>query len=260
MFSTLPTLWLVALLGGAPSGSDERRALVMDFGAGAWLGVSVADVDKDDALKQKLPEERGVLVTSVEKDSPAERAGLKAEDILWSFRGEPLQSVAQLRRLVEETPPGREVRLEYYRNGSPQSTRVSLEGRPGRRSAFRFAWPDFELALPGERDRHRIQIGPQRRLGVSVTPLTGQLEEHFGAKEGGLLVTQVETGSPAEKAGIKAGDVLVRIDGKRLRDADDLRSELAEADSEVSLDIVRERRPLTVKARLETRASGRRKL
>jgi len=263
MFFTLPTLWLVAHFAGATSPGDERRALVMDFGARAWLGVGIADVDREARDKHKLPEERGVLITDVEKDSPAERAGLKEDDVLWSFRGEPLHSAAELRRLVEETPPGREVRLEFYRSGALQSARVSFEERRGR-SAFHFRIPDFELALPRHLDRlrapDRFEIAPQRRLGVSVISLTDQLAEHLGAKEGGVLVTEVEAGSSAETAGLKAGDVLVRANGKRLGDPDDLRAELAEADAEVTIDVVRERKPLTLKARVEPRASGRRRL
>ncbi len=264
MFLTLPTLWLVAHLAGTTSPGDERRGLLMDFGAGAWLGVSIADVDGEARGKHQLPEERGVLITEVEEDSPAERAGLKTDDVLWSFRGAALYSAAELRRLVEETPPGREVRLEFYRGGALQSARVSVEERRGR-SAFRFRMPDFELALPRDLDRHRLRdrieiTTPQRRLGVSVISITGQLAEHFGAKEGGVLVTEVEAGSSAEKAGLKAGDVLVRANGKRLGDPSDLRAELAEADAEVAVDIVRERKPLTLKVRVESRASGRRRL
>jgi serine protease Do len=265
MFLTLPSLWLVAALASASGAGDERRGLVMDFGAGAWLGVGVAEVDADAVREHKLPQERGVLVTSVEKESPAAEAGLREGDVLWSFRGEPLYSVAQLKRLVEETPAERRVRVEFYRGGSLQSAEISLERRRrGARSRLRLPGLEFDLALPRDWDEPRvfgrIEIGGPRRLGVSVTPLTEQLEDYFGARDGGLLVTEVEPGSAAEKAGLKAGDVLVRVDGKRVFDAGDLRSALAEAPSEVAIDLIRDRKPLGVKASLGSARSTRRKL
>lgn len=247
-----------ALLAGAISALPMVagvQAVYFEARDVGFLGVHVAEVDQRTASRLKLPRERGVLVLAVQDNSPAKVGGLQVDDVLWTFRDEPLHSVAQLRRLLRETPPGRSVSIEFYRNGSVQGTGITV-ARHAYDGEFRLDLPDFHLSLP----RDFLRFGPfamvsRPRLGVSVVPLTQQLADHLGA-QGGLLVTVVEHASAAEKAGIRAGDVIQRIDGRSLASVADLRNAL-EDKKEVALELVRDHKTRTVTVSLaESRLRG----
>jgi S1-C subfamily serine protease len=249
-------------------GDREVRVLI---GRGASLGVSLHEVSAGDTSRLRLPEERGALVTKVEPDSPAAAAGLQADDVIVSYQGEPVHSAAQLSRMVRETPGGRKVTLEVSRGGSTQKLTATL--REGRRNV----WPgdfNFDVPLPaidirpprpprpprlpaGERgdfDFHELWGGRRGRLGLTYQELTDQLARYFKV-EGGLLVTSVNEGSPAAAAGVQAGDVILRANGKAVRSSDDLREQLdgAEPGSEMTLGLQRDGRALEVKAKLAER-------
>ena len=260
------------IVKGAAAGEDkDRRVEVVRIGGGAYLGVRLEDVGKDDVARLKLPEERGALVKSVEKDTPAEKAGLKEGDVILRYQGESVLSAAQLARLVRETPPGRTVSLEVNRAGGTQKLSATLE--EGRRLHF---GGDFEVPVPPEpplppevpeafrledlgrgrrllwRDRWS-ERGP-RKLGIRYQEIEGQLAEYFRLTEReGVLVTSVEEGSPAAQGGIKAGDVVLKFAGKTVRDGDDLRSALdaARPGDEVVLTVQRDGKPLDLKVKLE---------
>ena len=93
---------------------------------------------------------------------------------------------------------------------------------------------------------------PRGRLGVQVNELTPQLAEYFGVKDGGVLVSSVTGDSPADKAGVKAGDVITSLNGGRVRDGDDLIDQLREKEGEVTVGILRDKKESTVKATLES--------
>jgi len=282
MFHVIPALSVLAVLAGArgaeaPRIEEERaevraRAEIDGEGVSWWssrehgrLGVTISDVDSESVKDLKLPEERGTRITRVEDGSPAEAAGLSENDVIWEFRGEPVWSVSQLRRLVEETPVGREVSLRYYRDGALKS--AELRPRSGSGAGARVVGPnfsfDFDGDLPGLRGLDglaRLDILRRPRLGLTVNPLSEQLADFFGSPQGGVLVTSVDPDSPAQKAGVRAGDVIQKIDGRLIESALDLREALSDA-GEVTLEIVRDKKPLTLKANLErkaTRGGGRR--
>lgn len=253
------------------------------IGGGGGLGVSLDEVGADDASRLRLPEERGALVRSVEPDSPAAAAGLQTEDVIVSYQGQPVQSAAQLSRMVRETPAGRKVALEVSRGGATQKLTATL--RDGRRGLltpdFDF---DFDVPLPaidirpprpprapraprppaGEWDDFDVRElwgGRRGRLGLTYQELTDQLARYFKV-EGGLLVSSVKEGSPAAAAGVQAGDVIVRANGKAVRSSEDLRDQLdgAEPGAEVTLGLQREGRALEVKAKLSESDGGARRV
>jgi serine protease Do len=269
---------------GAPGdGQDKvRRVEVIRMG-GARLGVQIGDVDKDDVSRLKLPYERGAVVTSVEDESPAAKAGLKKDDVIVSYQGEGIESVRQLSRMVRETPPGRTVALEVSRGGSIQKLSATLDEGSGR-----FSWGDLDVPTPGvpriapvppippvppvpadvfkwkARDGgHDFAFGPHelmgpgaRRLGISFQDVSGQLAKYFHApQETAVLVVSVDEGSAAEKAGLKAGDLIVRFAGRDIRDTDDLRSEVRRATDgkEVTIGVQRDGKPVELKATLRDR-------
>ncbi|MFQ5777644.1 MAG: PDZ domain-containing protein [Terriglobia bacterium] len=234
--------------------NQQREARVFFLGGSARLGVHVSDITAEKAKELELPGEYGALVESVEEDSPAARAGLAENDVILEFAGERVRSVAHLRRLVRETPPGRTVALEVSRDGRTQSLQATLEER----SRLHLQMPDFDvqrivprIRIPGI----RVEALRRRpRLGISGGELTDQLAEYFGVQQGkGVLVREVLAGSAAAKAGLKAGDVIIRLGEEEISSVRELRHALARAhgDSKVTLTIVRDRREQTVEVELE---------
>jgi serine protease Do len=217
--------------------------------APGWLGLSMTDVTSDKVSALKLKEERGVEIVTVMPDSPAAKAGLKEHDVVLEFNGARVDSVEQLQRLVREIPSGRTVNLTISRDGNVQNVQAKL----GERSEYHYQMPngrDFVFRMPDVRiPEIRIPNLPSTgysvfsldttRLGIDVEPLSKQLGEFFGVPEGeGLLVRSVVKDSPAEKAGIKAGDVIVKMDGKKVTDARDIRSLLRDSREKKSFPVV----------------------
>ena len=267
------------LLAAAPisraAGEDtSKRVEVFRFGgAGARLGVALEDVRPEDVARLHLPEERGAVIKEVSKGSAAEKAGLKEGDVVLSFQGEKVWSAGQLRRLVRETPPGRHVSLETSRGGAVQRLAATLEESKDRELAFGDEGLEIQPPLPAmppmppmpplepllrERDggrsilRERLLDIRPGRLGLSFQEVSGQLARYFKVEDGGLLVTDVEADGPAGKAGVRAGDVVVKVDGKTVDGADDLRRAIGEAapGSDVMLTVQREGRPVELKVTL----------
>jgi serine protease Do len=196
-----------------------------------WLGVMLTDLDSEQAKGTS-----GVLVKDVREKSPAAQAGMMKDDIITDFAGEKVRSAAQLRRLVRETPVGRSVNIVVSRGGKTQTLTAKLEARhdgPMMGMGTIQAGPEpFTMPLPppGARGGRNFEYFIQRgaRLGISGDDLTTQLAEYFGVKQGkGVLVREVIVGSAAEKAGLKAGDVIVAVDGQEIASVGKLRRALA---------------------------------
>jgi membrane-associated protease RseP (regulator of RpoE activity) len=231
--------------------------------SGPWLGVVLSDIDAAKAKELKLPGETGVLVKEVREDSPAAKAGLAKDDVIVEFDGEKIRSAAQLRRLVRETPVERNVTIVVNRAGQTKSLAVKLEARHhGPRAFAGVPVPpgEFNLPVPPPHARDQefnVMIFRGARLGISGDDLTSQLAEFFGVKQGkGVLVREVIVGSAAEKGGLKAGDVIVAVDGKEVASVSKLRRALAGEKVEgekrkVSLTIVRNKQEQTLTVELD---------
>jgi serine protease Do len=247
----------------------RRVEVLRMLGGGGRLGVSLEEVGPDDVARLGLSAERGAVVTDVHEGSAAEKAGVQDGDVIVRFGGQDVWSAAQLARLVRETPPGRTVDLEVSRGGSTRKLSVALSkpdrdhlfggGPGGMGEDFHFEMPDVpELAdfpptppvPPMPPAFHRFGPGQGRRLGLSYQELGDQLARYFKV-EGGVLVIDVDEDGPAGKAGIKAGDVIVRVGGKAVKDGGDLREALRDAaeDGNATIGVQREGRSidLTVK-------------
>ena len=245
---------------GQRPGDAQRllRELMVLPGRGAQIGVSIRDVEPAEAERQKT--QGGVLVEEVLPDTPAEKAGLKASDIVVEFDLEHVRSARQFSRLVQETAPGRTVKAGIVRDGQKKDVQItpSSDSRADRIGVFpdggrlrerlgeladRLPPLDFTFDGPGR--------APAGRLGVSVSELTMQLANYFGAKEG-VLVTGVTDQSPAARAGLKAGDVITSINNKRVVSRGDLVRALQDiGEGDITIGIVREKKESTVKAKIE---------
>jgi serine protease Do len=210
-----------------PPASQAHPALRALVGRGTYLGVGVVDVDAERAKALKLKEARGAEVTMVNEETPAAKAGIKVGDVILEYNGQPVAGTKELQRLVRETPAGRQVKIELWRNGAPATVNATVEESKG---VYTFDWPFGGINLPPMPpiDIPRMVTAMQiPALGVECESLASdsQLAEFFGVKDG-LLVRSVSRNSAAEKAGIKAGDVIVKIGDTHIGNHRDLAAAL----------------------------------
>jgi serine protease Do len=227
----------------------------------SYLGVDIQDITKERATVLKLKEERGVEITLVDADAPAGKAGLRAHDVILQFNDTAVESEEQLRRLIRETPAGRTVTLGISRDGAPMKVSVQLaEHRTVvARSVPRVVLPRIPQFPRNGMDFPQFQIQTYSSvLGAQTENLTRQLGDYFGVKNGeGLLVRSVEKGSAAEKAGLKAGDVIIRADNEKITDRSDLSQILRKhrGGGPLALVVMRDKREQTITVTLPDRGS-----
>ncbi len=222
-----------------------------DGGTSAYLGVDIADVTTERLNALKLKEEKGVEVTMVDQDAPAGKAGIKEHDVILSMNGTAIESGAQLRRMIHETPAGRVVTLGLSRDGQPMSVKVQL-GDKHKEFAFNGPNPgNFQVKIPEIHvpdidipAMNMVVVTSSARSGLMVENITPQLGEFFGVKDGnGVLVRSVEKGSRAEKAGFHAGDVIVKVNGESVHDTSDFAHAVRSRNgNSVNVGVMRERK------------------
>jgi len=232
-----------------------------DEDGSGWLGVEIGEVTAEKAKDLKLTAQRGVVVMDVEPDGPAAKAGLKENDVITQYDGQVVEGTVQFRRLVRETPTGRTVALVISRNDVTQNVSVELGERSaffekrlkGKMrdfdNAFAFSMPsqDFTVAIPPVDSRTPA-------LGINAEDLSGQLGSYFGAPDGtGVLIREVRSGTAAAKAGLQAGDVIIKVDGKPVRTLADLRVVLRDKSDQksVTLGIIRKTAEMSVTVGIE---------
>lgn len=226
------------------------------------LGIGVRDVTADEAKQAGLDGIRGAWVMNVASESAAAKAGLAEGDIVVRLDGQDVRSARHLTRLVGETPAGRTVSVEYLRGGSRGQASVTLEA--ARR--LDMTWRGREPREFSFRMREPLLMGRGRaRLGIGVQDLTPQLAQYFGVKEG-VLVTQVNEGTPAARGGMKAGDVITKVHDTAVTSIGDISRALAQVEGgatvtvevsrdkaatslSVTLDKTRTRGPVTIRPR-----------
>jgi membrane-associated protease RseP (regulator of RpoE activity) len=266
----------VARAGDTPeadkNGKEMRKVVIFRSG-GSWLGVQIADVDAARAKELGLKEEMGAEVQSVSPGSPAEEAGLKEGDVITEYQGTRIEGVSQLTRLVHETPAGRNASVKFMRDGAARTVQVKVGQRDGEHDGdmekhievmggphgFAKIWHQSEDGDTPDVDVENLDdipnvinfsgmMGGRPRLGVNVDTVGKQLADYFGIKQGhGVLVTSVTKDSPGAAAGLKAGDVIVKVEDESVEDVSDLHMALRDRrDKDVHLTIVRERREQTV--------------
>jgi membrane-associated protease RseP (regulator of RpoE activity) len=232
---------------------------------GGYLGISPENIDRENMGQYGLSAPRGVGISSVSQNSPAERAGLKKGDVILQFDGEPVTSSRKLLRLLGEAAPEQSVRLTISRNNSEQQLTVTLGQRaervlragvaPDINRYFRVNPPNTPQVWNDAPGAYALGFGNNRRVGVTTTALTTQLANFFGVSGGhGLLITSISENSPASKAGLKAGDVITEVNGAKIEDSGDFIREVnRKEDGDVTLTIIRDKSERTIKVTPERR-------
>jgi serine protease Do len=234
---------------------EPDKQIVLAKTGGSFLGISVLEIDADRAKALTLKEERGVEITRVEDDSPAAKGGLKVGDVVLEYNGQRVESVAQFIRMVHETPAGREVKLAISRSGATQTVALKTAARKTMlgKDATVIEIPRIELPDIRMSDVPRAYMSWRSSVaGIEAESLDSQLAEYFGVKEG-VLVRSVVRGSAADKAGLRAGDVIVKVDDTRVTTPREIASGVRAAATRktVQLQIVRERREQSLSLAIE---------
>jgi serine protease Do len=250
--------------------TDDWNIVIGDDGS-SWLGVETHEVTADKAKELKLSAERGVVLGKIVPDSPAAKAGLKENDVVTEINGQRVEGAAQFRRMIHEIPAGRSIQLTVWRDGRTQTISATLgKSEQGRHAmkmvaptpgAFAFRMPD----IPSMEWSGGMLFGGQPRLGIDAEDISGQLGAFFGAPDGeGILVRNVNSGSPAEKAGVKAGDVITSVNGERIRTVGELREKLSvkqdDKDRTVKLGVLRNKSEISLSVELPAPAARTKRL
>src|SRR4051812_38831893 len=242
------------------SRGDAPKAFAWSFdGDGGYLGVETQEVTRENFSKFGLRDVRGVAVEKVADKSPAQAAGIQAGDVIVKFNGEDVTSARKLTRLVGEVDPEHQATLTVLRGGREQNITVTIGKRPMpefNNGNFQINMPDMgNMKLPDLKSLPQMQNLPDfqnmpdlqnmpngqfrsfslpngqgwawsavqggRQIGAGVTPLTKQLAEHFRV-DSGVMVTEVRENSPAAKAGLHAGDIILKADDRTIMNQADL--------------------------------------
>lgn len=261
-----------------PESKDKEAAKAYTFllgGSGSYLGVQTKEVTKENFAKFGLSDVRGVVIEKVIKDSPAEKAGLQDGDVIVRFNGESVTSTQKLTRLISEVAPDHKAALTVIRNGGEQDLTATITERNA--AVFQNSGTKLEnlYGLPGIPEFPTSPVDPRvwkipapskdmadaltffsnYSMGIGVTSLTKQLGEYFGVAEGkGVLINNVTKNSPAERAGLIAGDVIVEIEGQEVNsNADLLRRMSGKDEGVVNLTIIRNKNRQTISITPEKR-------
>lgn len=223
-----------------------------------YLGVGTRDIDSERAAQLKLKSAQGAEVVTVDHDAPAAKAGLRLHDVILQMNNQLIEGQAQLGRMLRQTPPGRTVTFLISRDGQQQSVTVQLADRSALEAD---AWsqhipvePDDDSVSPpsgqpsfGSSFLSAFGLSPTY-TGLELDMLGPQLADYFGVHDGqGLLVKRVDNKSPASAAGLRAGDVITKVDGHIVATTGQwMRTIHAKRGKQVNLTVIRDHKEATV--------------
>src|ERR1035441_1229756 len=255
-----------------------NRSFAIHITKNSYLGIGVAEIDSERAKALNLKEVHGVEVKSVDHDSPAAKAGLKESDVVLEYNGQRIEGTEQFVRLVRETPIDRQVKLLVSRNGSTQTLTATIGHRTEQFSLRSGDGDDGDLTIeippmppmpPMPEIPAMPEIAPLPELpriygmsrtgllGIECEPLGSQLATFFGVKEG-VLVRSVAKASAAEKAGMRAGDVIVKVDGEAVSSVHEIGSLARAARNKHTFPVVvvRDKKEVTLSVTVESGSRG----
>lgn len=230
---------------GAPHGHSATTHVMLRRG---YLGVGVVDIAPDRVKALNLKDDSGVEVKRVDENSPAFKAGIRENDVILELNHQKMEDVTQFVRSISETSPGTKIDMAVWRNGAKQNLTATLEAR----SAAMAPWdPDLPLPPmppmpPTAPDGVPFFIVQAPGIGMEGEALTGQLAGFFGVKSG-VLVRWVSPGTPAAKAGLRAGDVVTKVNAMTITNTREIQALVrASRRSKVPFGVVREKKDLTL--------------
>jgi serine protease Do len=278
-FGAAAGLCAIALLGAPRAGAqswglaevmDEPSPLLHSSSQG-YMGVLFGDVDSDAAAKLKLKETRGAVITLIDHDAPAAQAGIRVNDVVVQMNGQAVEGAEQFSRMLREIPAGRSVSLLISRDGNLQTIAVTLVDR---KKMEHDVWNRLDsgedgsgaapamgiLGAPGGDvptsggGFHMPFIGTSTlNVGALVEPLTSQMADYLGI-QGGLMIKQVARKSEAEKAGLKAFDVILKVGADNISTTADWdRALRVNKDRPAPVTILRDRRQQTVTMQVDSK-------
>jgi serine protease Do len=261
---------LASILALPVSGSAQKVSKIVKVttdGKRGYLGVELKDIDRKLKEKKNLTVDRGVYVQSVIEDSPADKAGFKRGDVIVKFGDETINDAEDLTDAVRNTKPKTIVKVELYRKAEKKTVDVTV-GKIKNPTVL--GSNIFNLDTDGSDDavmkfygapstpriskNLNITVFSQSGIGgMKIQTLTKQLGEYFGAPNGkGALVSEVKKESNAEKAGFKAGDIIINVDGNRVEDVSDFEEEISDRDGkDIPVEIIRDRKAMKLTLTIE---------
>ena len=225
---------------------SATNSIAKPLSEGGFLGVYTDELDI--AMLEALNYDGdGVLVQDVVKDSPADKAEIKPGDILVQVNDRKIISPRSLERVLWRTDPGEQVKIVLWRDGKSRTVTATLTDKP-EPDPSTFFFPRGKWFS----DSLKYEIPKVGYLGVNLTNLGDQLADYFGAKDGGVLIESVEKDSPAEKAGLMAGDVVVKVDDNTVEETGELSRMIREhkKDDKVVLTVLRNKKEKKITATL----------
>jgi serine protease Do len=219
--------------------------------SGAYLGVQIAEVTPQEASAWKLQDQGGAVITYVDQDGPACHAGLVENDVVIAFNGSKVDSAAQLQGLIHASVPQKPITLTIVHSGQRKDVKVTLGSWNVMSHARAFTAMNLGSPPPPHAITPDLEIPSftvlSARHGLVVESLSPQLADYFGVTRGqGVLVRSVEGGSPAASAGIKAGDVIVKVNNEVVHDMVDWQRGMHGHTAKISVTIWRDKHEQTV--------------
>lgn len=265
MKSIFISLFLIILFLGLPPNYgyaqiQKKIIKVEQKGKRGYLGVEVQDVTKKLKDKKNLSVNRGAYVQSVVEDSPAEEAGILKGDVIVKFGDLEIDDSDDLKKAVRKIKPKTQVKVDIYRKSEMKTLNVKI-GKVKSPKSFAFNFDDDNFRWfskpyrpPKLSKTFNFRIFSESEInGLRVQSLTKQLGEYFGAPNGnGILVTEVEKGCDAEKAGFKAGDVITKVDNISIGDVDELQQEISDIEGkEIPFEVIRNGKSIELLMKME---------
>jgi predicted metalloprotease with PDZ domain len=220
---------MLSASGRLSSGTQKKERTKIS----GWIGVMIQDVNEKIAQKAKLDSEEGAYVNEVVEDSPADSAGIQECDVIIEFNGKKVFDSDDLAKVVHRTPPETKINLVIVRDGEKKTLHLTVGKKREQQRCMLGGMPHIPDV--------RVFVG-NRILGLQLLTLNEQLGEYFGApKNEGVLVEEVEHKSTAEKAGFKAGDIVIRVGKKTVDVVEKIRKELQKYDKgdTVAFEVIR---------------------
>jgi serine protease Do len=217
-----------------------------------WLGVSVQNLTREFAEAYGIDVETGIIVGDVFSDSAAERAGLRRGDVIVAVNGEAAEDVQWFVNKVRSQAPGAALRLEIIRAGESGSINVTAKLGESPDAEERAAEGEREEEEEGKKKEEREVENVLEQVGVSVLKPTDELRRQYGIESReGLVIVGVAEESPARLAGLREGDLLLELNGKKMNDLKDLSGAVKKGSRSVVLLIARDDRTFFTSLKLQ---------